>query len=161
MQACRPHRGQLQWDFETASSQDFAFRSEFTMPKLDHVAVQVSNLDAAILFYTVKLGMKLLFKTIDEVHHEAFCFLQLEGANLELLQSLENHSDPQSFTPMPIRAPYCPHLAIATDDLHVQLTKLKMDGVFVVKGPLEIPGKVKWAYIHDPDNNIIEFVEWI
>jgi catechol 2,3-dioxygenase-like lactoylglutathione lyase family enzyme len=131
------------------------------MPKLDHVALQVSNLDAAIVFYTVKLGLKLLFKTIDETHHEAFCFLQLEGANLELLQSLDNQKEPPSFTPLPIRPPYCPHLAIATDDLDAQLAKLKNDGVPVVKGPLEIPGKVKWAYIHDPDNNIIEFVQWI
>jgi catechol 2,3-dioxygenase-like lactoylglutathione lyase family enzyme len=131
------------------------------MPKLDHVAVQVSNLDAAILFYTVKLGMTLLFKTVDEIHHEAFCFLQLEGANLELLQSLDNQGNLQSFRTIPIRAPYCPHLAIATNDLDGQLSALKKDGVPVVKGPLEIPGKVKWAYIHDPDNNIIEFVQWI
>ena len=44
------------------------------MPKLDHVAVRVSDLDAAISFYTDKLGMKLLFRKIGEMHHEAFCF---------------------------------------------------------------------------------------
>jgi catechol 2,3-dioxygenase-like lactoylglutathione lyase family enzyme len=144
-----------------AAPNHVAFCSEFCMPKLDHVAVQVSNLDAAISFYTANLGMKLLFKTIDETHHEAFCFLQMEGANLELLQSLDSQKASQSFTPIPIRAPYCPHLAIATDDLDGRLSACKRDGIPVVKGPLEIPGKVRWAYIHDPDYNIIEFVQWL
>lgn len=130
------------------------------MPRLDHVAIQVSDLDAAIRFYTDKLGMKLLFKTIDEPHHEAFCFLQLEGANLELLQSLEEGGS-RSFMPMPIRPPYCPHLAIATDDLDRLLSEWEREGIPVVKGPLEVPGKVRWAYIHDPDDNIIEFVQWL
>ena len=131
------------------------------MPKLDHVAVRVSDLDAAISFYTDKLGMKLLFRKIDETHHEAFCFLQLEGANLELLQSLDDQNRPQPFSPPPIREPYCPHLAIATNDLDGLLTELKKDGIPVVKGPLEIPDSVRWIYIHDLDYNIIEFVQWL
>jgi catechol 2,3-dioxygenase-like lactoylglutathione lyase family enzyme len=131
------------------------------MQKLDHVAVQVSDLDVAISFYTDKLGMELLFRKIDKTHHEAFCFLQLEGANLELLQSLDDQNRPQPFSPTPIREPYCPHLAIATDDLDSLLIEWKKGEIPIVKGPLEIPDKVRWIYIHDPDNNIIEFVQWL
>ncbi len=131
------------------------------MPRVDHVAVRVSDLDAAISFYTEKLGMKLLSRKIDKTHHEAYCFLQLEGANLELLQSLDDQDRPQPFSPPPICEPYCPHLAIATDDLDSLLTESKKDGIPVVKGPLEIPNEVRWGYIHDPDNNIIEFVQWL
>ena len=34
------------------------------------------------------------------------------------------------------------------------------DDIPVVKGPMEIPGMVRWVYTHDPDRNIIEFVQW-
>jgi catechol 2,3-dioxygenase-like lactoylglutathione lyase family enzyme len=131
------------------------------MPKLDHVAVRVSDLDSAISFYTDKLGLKLLFRKFDEIHHEAFCFLELEGANLELLQSLDDQNRPQPFSPPPIREPYCPHFAIATDDLASLITEWRQDGIPIVKGPLEISDKVRWIYIHDPDNNVIEFVHWL
>jgi catechol 2,3-dioxygenase-like lactoylglutathione lyase family enzyme len=129
---------------------------------MDHVAVAVSDLDAAISFYTGKLGMRLLFRTIDEAHHEAFCFLQLDGANLELLQSLDDQNRPRPYSPPPIREPYCPHVAIAADDLDTLVAEWRKDGgIPIIKGPMEIPDKVRWVYIHDPDNNIIEFVQWL
>jgi catechol 2,3-dioxygenase-like lactoylglutathione lyase family enzyme len=131
------------------------------MRRLDHVALQVSDLDAAISFYTEKLKLKLLFKTVDELHHEAFCFLELEGGNLELLQSLDSQNQPTPFSPPPILAPYCPHIAIAADDLDGLLAELQAGGVNVIKGPMEIPGKVRWVYISDPDHNVIEFVQWL
>jgi catechol 2,3-dioxygenase-like lactoylglutathione lyase family enzyme len=131
------------------------------MRRLDHVALQVSDLDAAILFYTEKLKLKLLFRTVDEVHHEAFCFLELEGGNLELLQSLDDQNRPTPFAPPPIRAPYCPHIALAADDVDGLLAELREEGVSIIKGPLEIPGKVRWGYVADPDNNVIEFVQWL
>jgi lactoylglutathione lyase len=31
----------------------------------------------------------------------------------------------------------------------------------IVKGPLQIEGKVTWLYVTDPDNNVIEFVQWL
>lgn len=151
-------RGRLKQFHESAGK---FIPSESNMYKLDHVALQVSDLDAAVSFYTETLGLKLLFRTVDELHHETFCFLQLEGANLELLQQLDPQNRPQAFSPPPIRAPYCPHVALAADDLDGLLAKLQDDGVFVIKGPMEIPGKVRWAYIHDPDNNVIEFVQWL
>jgi len=131
------------------------------MRRLDHVALQVSDLEAAISFYTEKLKLKLLFKTVDELHHEAFCFLELEGGNLELLQSLDSQNQPAPFSPPPLRAPYCPHVAIAADDLDGLLAELQAGGVNVIKGPMEIPGKVRWVYVSDPDHNVIEFVQWL
>lgn len=131
------------------------------MAKLDHVAVRVSDLDAAIAFYTERVGMELLFKEVDERHHEAFCFLKMEGANLELLQSLDDHNRPRRYSAPAPGEPYCPHLAIATDDLDSLVARWRAGGLPIVKGPLEIPGTVKWVYTHDPDGNIIEFVQWL
>jgi lactoylglutathione lyase len=140
------------------------------MPKLDHVAIRVANLEASIGFYTKKLGLKLLFQQVDPAHDEAFAFLELEGGNLELLQMLDHTSNHgpdhgpdneniSTWNPAPIEKPYCPHLALEATDLELQVQQLKANGVPIVAGPLEIPGSVRWLYIHDPDNNIIEYIE--
>jgi lactoylglutathione lyase len=136
------------------------------MPKLDHVAIRVANLEASIGFYTKKLGLKLLFQQVDPAHGEAFAFLELEGGNLELLQMLDDTSNHgpdnkhhSTWQPAPIEKPYCPHLALEATDLELQVEQLQAANIPIVAGPLEIPGSVRWLYIHDPDNNIIEYIE--
>lgn len=131
------------------------------MSKLDHVALPVSDLDAAIRFYTEKLGLKLLFRELDPAHHEAFAFLELTGGNLELLQALDEQNKARPFARPPIQPPYCPHVAMQTADMDQLVARLEQNGVPIVKGPMEIAGSVRWVYTHDPDNNIIEFVQWL
>ena len=133
--------------------------NETNLPRLDHVAFQVSDLERAIKFYTEKLGLKFLFKKVDEAHGEAFAYLEMEGANLELLQMLGNQPAPSDG--QEIRPPYCPHLAFRTDNLERQVERLKRENIEIVSGPLEIAGSVRWLYIHDPDHNIIEFIEYL
>jgi lactoylglutathione lyase len=123
--------------------------------KNDHTAFQVTDLDAAIRFYTESLGLRLKSRSVDPVHQEAFAFLELEGGNLELLQKLD-----RPFTPRPIEPPYCPHLAFATADIARIVETADRRGIRIVGGPFEIPGEAKWMYVSDPDNNVIEFVEW-
>lgn len=131
------------------------------MPKVDHFAFEVSDIDKSISFYTEILGLKLLFKQLDEVHHEVFAFLELDGGNLELLQALDKDNEPTSFKKPEIKQPYCPHIAIKTENMEKLISKLESKKVTIIKGPLEIPGKVKWVYVSDPDSNIIEFVQWL
>ena len=118
----------------------------------DHMAFEVSDMDAALAFYEGVLGMKLMFRKTDEEHHEEFAFVELDGGNLELLRSLTpslrtSHS-------------YCPHLALKTDDLDGVVRMLNEKRIAILKGPLEIQGQVRWMYLADPDNNILEFVQW-
>jgi len=131
------------------------------MWKQDHMAFQVSDLDASIEFYVSRLGLKLMFREIDPEHHEAFAFLELDGGNLELLQSLDEENRPIPREARLVEPPYCPHLALQAPDLDAWAAQLERAQIPIVKGPLEIPGKVKWLYIADPDGNVIEFVEWI
>jgi len=129
--------------------------------KADHFAFRVSDMDAAIAFYTDKLGLKLMFRELDEGHHEAFAFLELDGGNLELLQMLDesNRPIPRDYpAPAP---PYTPHLAIETENLDALADALRTKGIAILKGPLEIPGQVRWLYLSDPDNNVLEFVQWL
>ena len=41
------------------------------------------------------------------------------------------------------------------------LAMIQEKDLTIVKGPLEVAGKVKWIYVSDPDQNVIEFIEWI
>jgi len=125
------------------------------MNKNDHTAYRVSDLDASIRFYSDSLGLRLLSRRVSHEVQEATAFLELDGGNLELIQTLDtpfNRPEPEP--------PYCPHLAIETQDMHQLLATVQARGITVVKGPLEIPGQEKWLYICDPDNNVIEFIEW-
>lgn len=126
------------------------------MPILDHVAVQVRDLDTALNFYTNTLGLELKFRERDEAHGEAFAFLNVDGGDIELLQQLDG-----TWTPPPIQAPYCPHFALQCEDMDTLLKTLEEKNIPIVKGPLIIPDKVRWVYIQDPDNNIIEYVQWL
>ncbi len=129
--------------------------------KLDHVALGVSDLDAAVQFYTQKLGLKFMFRELDEQQHEAFAFLELEGGNLELLQGLSEDNRPLPYERPEIKPPYCPHIALGTDDLAGVVDLAKAQGIPIVGGPFEIAGQVKWLYLSDPDNHVIEFVQWL
>jgi catechol 2,3-dioxygenase-like lactoylglutathione lyase family enzyme len=130
------------------------------MWKTDHVAFEVSDMDAAVSFYVGKLGMEILSEKVDEEHREHFLFLKLEGANLELLQTLDERNRPQLPVKKAVSASFCPHLAIAVENLDVLMNKLHRVGIPVLKGPLEIAGQVRWLYVADPDQNILEFVQW-
>jgi lactoylglutathione lyase len=126
------------------------------MNKNDHTAFQVSDMDAAIQFYTGSLGLRLLFREINQEEREAFAFLELGGGNLELLQLLD-----QPFVKPVIKPPYCPHLALETEDMSQVLEMIAAKGLTVIKGPLEVPGEERWIYISDPDHNVIEYIQWI
>ncbi len=121
----------------------------------DHTAFRVSDLDAAIRFYTGALGLRLLFKKVNPDFGEAIAFLELGGGSLELIQTLD-----APFTGQRMDPPYCPHLALRTDDMAKTMRMIKAAAIKVVSGPLEIPGEEQWVYISDPDGNVIEFIEW-
>jgi lactoylglutathione lyase len=123
--------------------------------KNDHTAFQVSNLDQSIEFYTQSIGLNLMFKGINKEEQEAYAFLELEGGNLELIQKLGSAYEKPALHP-----PYCPHFAIETNQMNDIMTMIERRGIRIVKGPLEIKGKERWIYIADPDNNVIEYIEW-
>jgi len=125
------------------------------------MAFRVSDMDAAVEFYVNGLGMKLMFRKTDEEHHEEFAFLELDGGNLELLQLLDERNRSVAYDRAPAAPPYCPHLALKTDDLDGVVRMLGERQIPILNGPLEIPGSVRWLYVADPDNNVLEFVQWL
>ena len=131
------------------------------MPRLDHVALRVADLDASIVFYTETIGLPFMFRELDAAHHEAFAYLEAEGGNLELLQPLDADNRPVPFSAPAPEPPYCPHIALGVEDVDAMAARLGAAGAPLLAGPLEIPGKVRWAYVADPDNNVLEFVQWL
>ena len=128
------------------------------MVKIDHFALEVSNLDASIRFYT-QLGFKEQVRLVDEDEHESLVLLEMEGGKLELIQALSEQNQAQPFEPLTVRPHFCPHLALQVDDLAAAQAELAERGVTVVHGPLEIAGAAKWMYICDPDRNMVEFFQ--
>jgi lactoylglutathione lyase len=125
--------------------------------KNDHMAFEVSNMDASIAFYTQVLGLRLLFRNVNVQEREEYAFLELEGGNLELIQRL----DGEPFVKPTLRPPYCPHLALTTGDMDATLRLIHERGIPIVRGPLEIAGAERWIYLADPDNNVLEYIQWL
>ncbi len=122
----------------------------------DHTAFQVSNIADSIEFYVNKLGFTLVSHAVNAQEQEAYAFLVLGDLRLELIQDMRD----ASFAKPTIRPPYCPHMAIETADMPQVVAHLKEAGVAIVRGPLEIEGAETWVYISDPDNNILEYIQW-
>jgi lactoylglutathione lyase len=126
------------------------------MERYDHMAFQVSSMHAAIRFYTETLGFALASRAVSEEEGEEYAFLTLGDVRLELLQDLREtaYHRPQ------IKPPYCPHLAIETDDMAQAMARLRDMDVPIIRGPLEIPSKETWVYFADPDHNVLEYIQW-
>jgi|YNPNPStandDraft_1061719.scaffolds.fasta_scaffold22767_2 catechol 2,3-dioxygenase-like lactoylglutathione lyase family enzyme len=127
--------------------------------QLDHFAFEVSDLDRSLVFYTQVIGLPLLSRTVDEEHGEAFAFLDLGGATLELLQKLDQATPPA--LGRRLRATNSPHLALRVPDLEAALAALADHGLRPFEGPLFLPDVARWAYIEDPDGNVLEYVQWL
>ena len=124
--------------------------------RMDHVAFEVSDLEKGIAFYGNALGFVESWRHRNEAENEECVFLTLGDVRLELLVRLDG-----TFKGLPApQTPYCPHLAIGVDDLDEALEKLRANDVSILRGPLSVEGKVRWLYFADPDQNVIELVEW-
>ncbi|MDP3012003.1 MAG: VOC family protein [Candidatus Hydromicrobium sp.] len=121
----------------------------------DHMAFQVSDMDSSISFYTQKLGFKLNFRSTNEEEKEEYAFLEHENARLELIKNLkEEYQKPE------IKKPYCPHLCLEVENMKQSVETLKKDNIHIVRGPLEIKDEETWIYFSDPDNNVLEYIQW-
>ncbi len=129
------------------------------MPRLDHVVIRVSDLDASIAFYTKKLGLTLKSQDHSEVRGETFAVLALDGGDLKLRQALDEDNDPLSHHATEPNSSYGSHFAIKVVDMGETMMRISRKKIHILEGPEEIPGEIRWLCISDPDNNIIEYVQ--
>lgn len=126
------------------------------MPKLDHVALEVSDIRQAIEFYTGKLGFTLASKSVNPEQQEEYCFLKSDGLNLELISDMKKNG----MEKRKIERPFCPHICFSTDDMAKTIQDLREKNIEIIHGPLEIPGEETWVYFADPDGNVLEYIQW-
>ncbi len=122
----------------------------------DHCSFQVSNIEDAIKFYTDKLGFKLLFLHTNEAVREYYAFLEFDGARLELIQDMDGE-----FKKPEINKHYCPHFCLEVDDLKSVIADLEQNDISILSGPNLLEDEETWLYIKDPDNNVLEYIEWL
>jgi len=113
-------------------------------------------MDAALRFYLEKLGFTLSFRAVNAEEGEDYAFLTLGDLRLELIQDLKR----TGYHRPAIQPPYCPHLAIETDDMEAAVARLQEQEIPILRGPLAVPGEETWVYFADPDNNVLEYIQW-
>lgn len=124
--------------------------------KLHHFAFEVSDLAKAIRFYTDAFGMKVTFQEVDPVHDEAFAILSFGTGALELVQRIGASAPLQRPR---IGPPFCPHLAFETEDLDGSVKELMERGVRLAGGPFDNGRGIRWVYLADPDDNVLELIQ--
>jgi len=125
------------------------------MPRLDHIAIEVSKTDVAIDFYTKKLGFRLISRAINKEEQEEYCLLESEGMRIELICDLNKNYEKKS-----IEKPYCPHICFVTDNMSTTMKELQKNNIRILRGPLAIDGEETWVYFEDPDGNVLEYIQW-
>ena len=125
------------------------------MPELDHIALEVSNMDISIDFYTKKLGFSFVSRAINENEKEEYCYLESEGFNLELLKDLTKKTSSRKEA----QRPYCPHICFSTNNMNETINELNSKNIKIIHGPLKIENEATWVYFADPDFNVLEFIQ--
>jgi methylmalonyl-CoA epimerase len=115
--------------------------------KIDHIGIQVDDLDAALRFYTDTLGLTAGPIETREQPPIRRCCVQLGDAELELIEARD--PDQTMMRLLPHRGPGLYHLGLRVDDVDAEATRLQSSGVPLVDG-IRQGGDMRIQYLH-PD----------
>jgi methylmalonyl-CoA/ethylmalonyl-CoA epimerase len=114
--------------------------------KINHVAVVVSDIDAALTFWRDALGIEL--NHIEDVPSQksTVAFLPVGDGEIELVKPTSDDSGAAKF--LQERGGGMHHLCLEVDDISAKLAELKAKGVRLInEAPQVLPGR-KMAFIH-------------
>ena len=117
------------------------------MIKINHIAIVVSDLEAARLFWVEALGLPL--ERVASVPEEGVdvAFLPAGEGEIELLQATDPESGVARF--LEKRGPGLHHLCLEVDDLEGALARLRAAGVeLITEEPRYNAGGRAYAFIH-------------
>lgn len=129
--------------------------------KLDHVGLNVGDLDAMTRWYTTVLGLRVEFEfSLPELD---FRGVLLRGGNhrIELLHRTGNREGPQAATPVDaaLFRGYG-HIALDVSDVDTAHAELVAAGATDRMSPRPSPEPgVRMAFVADPEGNLIELLD--
>lgn len=129
--------------------------------KINHIAVAVEDIDAALSFWRDALGMRL--DHVEEVPSQKarVAFLPVGESEVELVQPTSPDTGTAKF--LAERGPGIHHLCLEVQDIAGMLAQLKAAGVRLInETPQELEGR-RIAFVHPKSTGgvLIEFYELI
>lgn len=114
--------------------------------KINHVAIVVQDIDAALNFWEQTFGLKLDHVEDVPSQNSKVAFLPLGESEIELVQPTTSDSGLANF--LEKRGEGMHHICIEVSDIDATLAELKSKGVRLINEvPEELPGR-KMAFIH-------------
>ncbi len=114
--------------------------------KINHVAIVVQDIDAALNFWEQTFGLKLDHVEDVPSQKSKVAFLPLGESEIELVQPTNSDSGLANF--LEKRGEGMHHICIEVEDVDAALAELKSKGVRLINEvPEELPGR-KMAFIH-------------
>ena len=115
--------------------------------KIDHVALVVGDMDAALGFWRDSLGLELTHIATVPRENSAIAFLPLGGSEIELVQPTSEDSGIAKY--LEKRGPGMHHICLEVDDITGMLAQLKAQGVQLIhEEPVIAESGKKYAFIH-------------
>lgn len=133
-----------------------------------HVGVRVSDMEAAIGFYTAALGARVLvdpYIITGEVADQItgcgdakmrMCQLGFDEGFVELFEF--ETSEPPPARPVPYVHLRVLHFGLTVDDVEETLSRVEAHGGTRVFSPRQV-GEIAYCYCRDPDGNVIELAD--
>jgi len=119
--------------------------------KMNHVAIAVEDIDAALAFWQGALGITL--DHVEDVPSQKakVAFLPVGESEIELVQPTASDTGTAKF--LASRGPGMHHLCFEVDDIEGMLAVLKEKGIRLInEEPLELEGR-RMAFVHPKSAN--------
>lgn len=115
--------------------------------RIDHVAIVVDDLEAAIGFWRDTLGLPLSHVETMPAQESEIAFLPLGGSEIELVRPTTETSGVAKY--LAKRGAGLHHVALEVDDLDAKLADLKAKGVQLINDePVPGAGGTRAVFIH-------------
>ncbi len=127
---------------------------------LDHVAIAVWNLDAAVAGYRDRYGVEPLWREVVESQGVEEAMIPVGGSFVQLLQPLDPDTPVGRF--LDRRGEGLHHVAFAVPDIEVALDHLRAEGARLIDETPRLGGRgARIAFVHPADlaGTLIELVE--
>ncbi len=129
--------------------------------RIDHVAIAVRSIDAALATFSQLLGTEALRITIEELpqHHVRVAFLSLGETRIEFLEPLSAQSPVAKF--LEKRGEGLHHLAFASTNLEQDLHAAQQQGFQALSAPMRGAEQALVSFLHPKDLHgvLVELLE--